>query len=317
MHRWVHIHAIEVETIQCLSRCQNAKFTNFEYSGYSPACNDSVHVLGGLKNLRVGSLDQKEWPSGLLVKNWSTVRRLQLGCALSIATEYARGDGKAVRNHETVTDHFCKAVDRDLLVTGVHTIPAMVLKQLSLCGVDLKYIAESHHMQSIDLAHLTSLNIESCSGLSDALKRLTALIELKASPLTSQLTSIYLRHENATMTFRRELGTFLSSFGGLKNLHVLLEGSADWIAIDPIVKAHGKTLKFFVWDQRTGPLVSMDSAVAVVPENVDHLKVISEHCRELVGLGLAIDWDQVRWERCYEEVSSLSTHFRISLAHFI
>lgn len=121
-----------------------------------------------------------------------------------------------------------------------------------------------------------------------------------------QLKSIYIRHENADTSFRACLVSFLSLFKGLENSHVLLEGGALPQGLGSVVKAHCETLKTFVWDQRIGPRAFLESSVASVSSNLDHLKIISKHCRALVGLGIMINWKEVTTLKTRsEEVNSL------------
>lgn len=134
MSRWEHILALEAATNRCLSRWQNASLTAFRCSGQSSSGNNSPDLPGSLKDLGIGGLDELEWSSWLLAMNWTTLRRLQVGCAFSIAMAYARGGRQVTWDHAEATDQFYKAVGQRLVIVGAHLIPTLAIEEVCLRG---------------------------------------------------------------------------------------------------------------------------------------------------------------------------------------
>lgn len=207
------------------------------------------------------------------------------------------------------TDEFGKAVGKELLELGSFTIPTLSLNSLRLYGLDLEVLARSPIGACIDFTILTSLNLGSCFGLDESLLRLTASIGARpGASLVPRLKSFYLRHERSDTLFGMRLGAFLCSFAGLWHLHVLLEGSAPRQTLSPILAIHGKTLRTLVWDQRTGQRVAPCTSVSKYADHSEHLRIISQKCPKLIGLGISLDWNQIYSKEYRDKVR----HYTIS-----
>ncbi|KAI4126714.1 MAG: hypothetical protein LQ338_003617 [Usnochroma carphineum] len=145
----------------------------------------------------------------------------------------------------------------------------------------------------IDLSSLTSLTLESCSGLEDAFNALSNEKNQQGLPWRSELglKSFYLRQESVTQRFRTQLLDFLSSIQALTSLSILLETNDRPGSFQEVLTTHGKSLRSLVWEERIDrredfiplPPVPLLSSLA-------QLDQIAEHCPDLIELGFPIDW---------------------------
>jgi hypothetical protein len=126
------------------------------------------------------------------------------------------------------------------------------LEELRMDGLKLDLSAVSSLITGHDFSNLFTLAFETFFGLSNALARLVASgILVSKFPTMTRLKSFFLMQEMTDSALVTLLETFLVSFRGLENLHVLFEGSFHHPIIGPVLDAHRATLKTLIWDHWT------------------------------------------------------------------
>ena len=197
-----------------------------------------------------------------------------------------------------LTDAFRIATMKVLRDLGKPTDTTLSLEALRLCGLHLA-AAIRYDGPEIDFTNLTTLMIESCFNMRSAFEQLAARGAINfTTPSKMRLKSFYLRHESSGIRvdgdIEQLLFTFLCSFQGLEEPHVLLEGPGPrkW-ALAPILIKHSQTLRTLVWDQRTGPRMKAEKSTTVHSPRLFYLDCISRYCQKLVALGISTDWDFV------------------------
>ncbi len=123
-----------------------------------------------------------------------------------------------------VTEHLA-----DLLITehdALYKPDVLMLRldSLSLSGFDLAVIVRGLPAPLIDFNNLSTLIIQSCSGLDEALSMLMGPNVTRRETMGAlQLRTLIIRHENADSVFMRSLNEILVSLRPLTTLHVLLK----------------------------------------------------------------------------------------------
>lgn len=187
-------------------------------------------------------------------------------------------------------DFFC--------INLMEAAPLTACNVLELKGLDVsKVIKPSFH--SPLWRCLGSLAFESCFALKEALTLITGGKNQYGQPLLSELRlhSLRIRHDGDTTTdqqFKAKLRDFIISLPGLVNLSVLLE-SDDKPPLDfmDILVTHGTTLRRLVLEERRlygGPFEPSDGDES---PSARQLRQVSQFCRNLVELGITLDWTKL------------------------
>lgn len=169
---------------------------------------------------------------------------------------------------------------------------------LELRGLDVSRVIKPV-LLSPDWRCLGSLAIESCFAMNEALTLLACGKNQHGQPLLSEmkLHSLRIRHDanrTADRHFKAKLRDFIVSLQGLVNLSVLLE-SENQPAMDfkDILIKHGKSLRTLVLEERG----LYGQPFKPLPEDRSHswwqLQHVSQFCRHLVELGIALDWTEL------------------------
>lgn len=241
-----------------------------------------------------------EWPSKLIVQNRNTVRHLHLGVMSTVAQDYAThnrpGQRELPASFREMAREELTAFERDMMLM-------FSLETLGLYGLNFVNVVEGALGLQIAFDNMTSLRLESCSGLNEAF---TILMGHDASQNTTlsafQLRSFFVRHEGVNQTFTQQLTAFLTSFMGLKHLVLLLEGHIQAMSKAPILKKHGKTLRTLVWDERRRPRKDTIEDTAVFTRGNNNLNLIAYECPNLKALGLSVRWGMRRSTRVLPRV---------------
>lgn len=316
MCSWNHLCQLDSLTLHCLFQNQGAKLRDLRFKGCRRLPNNSIPSKQGLETFCNYEINRSNCPDELLARNWQTLRNLHLGLENYIAEQYASdhadpnfdqmtdGAGTSRDRSTGVTSDCGNDVENKLLGLGHSTIPMLSLEELRLCGLDLGILALSPIATRVDFTNLTTLRLESCLDLDDTLRRLIESGGLSfGAKCVPRLKSFLLRQERCSPLFRKRLGTFLCSFSGLQHLHVLLEGSATWRVLGPILILHGKSLQTLVWDQRSGPRIAPGASLSVYAKGFECLETISNLCPNLIGLGVPLDWNQISTQKHRDTVS--------------
>ncbi|KAI4117087.1 MAG: hypothetical protein LQ345_002607 [Seirophora villosa] len=161
---------------------------------------------------------------------------------------------------------------------------ALRLESCALKGLEADSILQSLGSTLVDVTNLTSLCLESCSGLERALQFLSCT---DGGPSTMKLQSFVLRHTTADFKFGESLLKFLQSIPGLAHLSVLLESPNQVDCLPAVLQVHGQTLKSLVWDEQ---LIGHNARNLFIPPYLQ-LKDILKHCPGLVELGVCLNWE--------------------------
>lgn len=209
-------------------------------------------VKQGLTGLTVRGIDQDSvdtWPCELLAQSSSTLRFLHLGNDVHLAQDYAIG---SLQKEYAVSTWVSNAIKDNLPMEDQVAAPLASLTVLSLSGFDFHDVVVGTDWLAVDFRNLTTLQLHSCSGLKEGFELLTSDNAAKeASQALGALKRFLLRSEFVTKQFRDQLEAFLTSFTGLTDPEVSLEGVRSLHDLDPILKAHGPTLTVLLWEERT------------------------------------------------------------------
>ncbi|KAL9011235.1 MAG: hypothetical protein Q9173_003901 [Seirophora scorigena] len=263
-----------------------------EQYGGGPKIFSPLPHIPGIDSLCVYSLEDRASRSmveEVLSQHSGSIRHLCLG-----AENFA-----ALLNHNP-TD---KAMALELMLHGVRRMarqlvkryvavrleesresPALRLESCTLKGLEADSILQSLGSTLVDVTNLTSLCLESCSGLERALQFLSGT---DGGPSMMKLQSFVLRHTTADFKFGESLLKFLQSVPGLAHMSVLLESPNQVGCLRAILQVHGQTLKSLVWDEQ--PIGHNTRNLLIPPYS--QLKDIFEHCPGLIELGLCLNWE--------------------------
>lgn len=179
--------------------------------------------------------------------------------------------------------HKSQAVNR-----GQVGIPSLELQSLHLIGFDPSLLLETQILPLLNLNNLQSLSLESCDEWGDipTLPSTTTSSNITWIP---RLQNFRVRREASNAMFQEHLKAFLSSFRGLVNLSILLNGPGPMLEPACFIKNHGSSLETLVWDQRSGP--RREFGITITHFNIEcthrSLSEISHGCPNLRELGIA------------------------------
>lgn len=287
---WYNSCMLEAATLTLLFKHQGATLRGFCITRYSEPQNVSDLLINGLQNLSIRDLniEQKcEWPSRLIIQNRETLRYLHLGVLSTVAQEYAMNPRPS---QHTLPSSFAEVAKKALPASEREAMPKMFLNTLGLYGLNLENIVGGATGLEVDFNSMTSLRLESCSGLIVAFDLLLQNDGSQTATLSAlKLTSFFVRHENGGQKFAQQLTAFLTSFTGLKHLGLLLQGQCQAMSKAPILEMHGKTLQTLVWDERKGSRHDTTGDPSLFGKD-NNLKLISLKCPNLTALGLPVGW---------------------------
>ena len=194
---------------------------------------------------------------------------------------------------DEVMDHLTDLTE-DELAEGSHRC-GLNLDSLEIVGLNVNKF-EIANFSLTNWRTLTSLKLESCWGLEQLFTKLRPDKDSQRLPMPSssglQLRSFHLRHKYSNLQFRRQLLEFLTTLPGLTTLSVLLENvnqPHSCRELKNVWRAHGKTLRTLVWDERIGPEIAHPEPEDRLPSPSD-LSDIAEYCVGLVELGVPCSW---------------------------
>ena len=292
-----------------------------EYDGPCKRADLARLEMEGLTTLCIPGLNEPygDWPLDLVAKNHKSLRHLQIGSEVDLASEYATGgytdSDETFRFGET--EYLAESMKRkfDDFNDSSLSNRSLRLESLSLIGLDLNVLLTASVEPVLDFSSLGTLTLESCAGLRMAFPLLIgpgagrAKVESKL-----RLHTFVMRHENTTDgILLREIQTFLLSLKPLTNLHVLLEGTlfVD-IELRKIFKHHGERLRSLIWDEREGPRADLQHDQTYFLDYYDGLKLIAKFCSGLKALGISLDWEKITGSRKTREkvrtIAILQTH---------
>lgn len=171
------------------------------------------------------------------------------------------------------------------------SVPVLNLESLKVIGWDLRPLLNGSYRPITDFDSLTSLTLESCPGLFDALPMLTKVSGGEAVSRLPNLQSLTIRNERDDHPdFTRNLDYFLRSLSPLRTLHLLLSGHYVMRSSKEFLKVHGATLQTLVWDERLGRRHDLADDRLVDLRDAGRLSTIVKHCPNLVELGISVRW---------------------------
>ena len=223
--------------------------------------------------------------AAMVIQNAGNLNHLRLGFISRIAHDFALTRRPQYDKMSTLfSDNMVESLSRNQ--SEVH----LSLGSLHLCGLNLGSVLQGKVALNIDFTKITQLRLESCPGLSQAF----SILMDSARPPTSALGALedlFIRVENPDSHFSNSLQSFLMSFHGLVHLRVLVDNALSDQDLTPILDIHGKTLRTLVWDERSGPRIRLDASTSLLSTGLRKLKVVSQKCRSLTTLGIALDWE--------------------------
>ena len=185
---------------------------------------------------------------------------------------------------------FCKELGERANPAGV-SVPVLKLESLKIIGLDLWPFVNGSFRPLTDFSTLTSLILESCCGLFNALPMLTVVSGGKTVSRLPNLQSLTIRNEDDDHPdLLRTLDYFLRSLSPLRTLHLLLSGDYDMRASKEFLKVHGATLRSLVLDERLGRRYDLVDDRLVDLRDAGRLTTIVKYCPNLVELGISVRW---------------------------
>lgn len=284
---------LETSTLALLLERQSATILTLCVTRYSEPQDASSLLVGGLESLEISDLNVEqtcEWPARLIALNCHTLRYLTLGVMSKVARNYAIHPDPIQIELPT---SFAEWASVELSASEQEIdggMPTVSLDALSLYGLNLKKVVGGTIGLEIDFSTLTALELNSCSGLDEAFALFMGHDGAQKTKLGA-LKGFYLRHEDGSPGFAQCLTDFLTSLVGLNHLSILLDRCSGVIYQEQILGGHKKTLRTFVWDERSGPRNDARSDTSLVQKGL--LKHVSLGCPNLEALGLSIDWPNI------------------------
>lgn len=229
----------------------------------------------------------------MLLQSLQTLKRLRFGFENTLAKRYARWDsmvppqpdfGQRTADFVSVLNDCMNSTD--MLPTAIR------LEELSLCGMDLNLLAPEVSPVDLNLGGLTSLRLESCFNLPQALPKLRSQGERLNANVgnLSSLRNFSVRVEDGDNSTLRGIKDFLMITKPLKTLYFLFEGKhLEHIAQD-VLERHGSSLDSLVWETRSGPRYGIEYDESSEYWSTD-CSVIQRYCVNLKALGLSFAWE--------------------------
>ena len=250
--------------------------------------------MQGLQHLAINDLNIKqrcEWPGRLIAQNRNSLRHLYLGVISTVTRHYAHHHGSSQYRLPASLAEMAKDT---LPANEQQMMRTLSLETLGLYGLNFKNVVGGALGLQIDFDSMTTLRLESCSGLHEAFAVLMGNDDSQNATLSGlKLKSFFVRHEDGGQAFAQQLTAFLTSFTGLQHMGLLLEGQRRAMSKAPILEMHGKTLQTLVWDERkrSREATSQNTSSFFLKDN--DLRIISLKCPNLTALGLSIRWGVV------------------------
>lgn len=282
---------LDVTTLSLILANHGQSLDSLSFNGYVRTQELPDFVLKGLTRLIIHDLNTEaggEWPGKLIKQSRESLKFLQLGIETSIAQEYA---ATSLVRQTQLPASFAQSTRKALgAVEG--ELVNLSLNVLNLFGLEPSSIFQGHLGIRVDFDNLKALRLFSCPGLYDALATFTANIDSSSTLKPLKLKGLFIRHEarGAPYRFGQVLERFLTSFCGLNNLEVMVEGTTHPQNLRPILAIHGKTLHVLLWDERKGPRTRIDVTTSNVCCQFGNLTAIAQHCPRLVILALTLNW---------------------------
>lgn len=124
----------------------------------------------------------------------------------------------------------------------------LLLEPLSSVGLDIYYFANGLFEPEFDFASLSTLTLESCSGLDACFTLLIGVRDSRRKQKSALgLHTLAIGHENTSNIFLCVLEDVLLSLMPLVHLHILLEGDHDGtVKLHKVLRAHENCLRSLV-----------------------------------------------------------------------
>ena len=299
MSSWDHSCELDVSTLRLLYERQKANlrtlfYTRLCFSEQRKLLFSDQSILRsairGIHSLSVESMDLDRgrcWMEAtMVIQNAGNLNHLRLGFISRIAHDFAL---MRRPQYDKMSTLFSAAMEVSLFNLNLSEVH-LSLGSLHLCGLNLGSVLQGKVALNIDFTKVTQLRLESCPGLSQAF----SILMDPAGPPTSALGALedlFIRVENPDSHFSNSLQSFLKSFHGLIHLRVLVDNALSDQDLTPILDIHGQTLRTLVWDERSGPRTRLDASTSLLSTGLRKLKVVSQKCRSLTTLGIALDWE--------------------------
>lgn len=169
--------------------------------------------------------------------------------------------------------------------------PILRLEHFKMINLKPINLLNDHSPRLICFSSLTSLTLESCHDLVSLFSYFVDLrTNVQEPDNLKNLRALTIRYEQSTNDFRSFLQSFLCYLQPLRTLRILLEGTAVFQDLRPILDIHGRTLRCLLWDEREGRRMSIAKARDIHADGIGYLERISELCPFLVELGVSIRW---------------------------
>lgn len=310
VNRWHHECPLATLTLADLLNNHGDVLHTLEFRQYTQRWKKTdlaALAMTNLRTLKIAALDVwgRKWPIYLLAKNSKNLRALKLSNETAMALRYkhrrARDPHGTLRR--SATERLVESLRTEHDALPGWTVPTLRLDSLSLCGFDVSVIVQELPAPLVDFNNLSSLVIQSCSGLNEALRMLMGTNTARRKTMGAlQLRTLIIRHEDVDDAFMPIPKAFLMSLCPLTTLHVLLEGRSDIEILEESLEPHGKSLESLVWDERYVPRshIQVDTCWA---EKLT-LRHIAKHCIKLKALGIPLCWQEL--------TESDSAHLRVS-----
>lgn len=189
------------------------------------------------------------------------------------------------------TLHFCETLAERADPADI-SVPILKLESLKVIGWDLRPLVNGSYRPITDFNSLTSLILESCCGLYDALTMLTEVSNGRTVSRLPNLQSLSIRNEHDEhRDFPRTLDYFLRSLSPLRTLHLLNSGAYIVRTSKHFLEIHGATLRTLVYDERLGQRHDLADDRLVDLRDGGRLTTIVKHCPNLVELGISLRWN--------------------------
>ena len=301
---WEHSCELDVSTLRLLCARQEASLRTLFCTRNNSTIQNSGSIFGALHSLSVESMDLDSrscwWEARMIIKNATTLNHLRLGSISRIAHDFAL---KRRPECDDMSVVFLRSIANNLVNLNLSDV-RLSLRSMHLCALNLQIVLQGEMALDIDFTKITQLRLESCPELSQAFSILVNPA-VPSSIALGALKDLFIRLEDPDAQFSNSLKSFLISIPGLIHLRVLIDNALADQDLEPILEIHGKTLRTLVWDERRGPRTRLDTCTSWLSTDLKTLKILSQKCRSLTTLGMALDWEAMSRPR--RQVTKQST----------
>lgn len=290
---------LEYETISILSIWQAGSLVCLDISEKSHWFSDRVPPCLESLAINFSSVgDPKRAPGTLfnqvISRNNRTLKSLAIGFEQETLRAYEKQEIQAHSGTNGLL-HRTSAVFVEKMADAMKTqqrrgkaVDVLTVETLRLSSFDLYAMLRHPLKPFVDFTRLTTLHLESCSGLEDGFDYFTSDRGRQDSP--SSLQSLVIRTELGSARLWSLLESFINSLSDLVNLSLLFEGNPIEVAAETILAKNGKKLKTLLLERRTCPRTSMQGSTSLMSKPIASLGDIADFCPNLVELGLNLDW---------------------------